>query len=150
MSAPAFAWAFEKGHELGLTSSQLVLLLYMADQANCREGDGFFTGQPRLAKYTRLTERTIRELIPQLAALGLIRVTATSGKPTTYRCGSYFRPGTSFLPGKWRITPGSHFRPTPATSSAPPRKFASATPEIDRSNPGSQFRRPLLYPRRLP
>ena len=82
MSAPAFAWAFEKGHELGLSSSQLMLLLYMADQANCK--GWFFTGLPRMAKYTRLSVRTIRDLIPVLAGQGLIRVDAKPGKPTMY------------------------------------------------------------------
>jgi DNA-binding MarR family transcriptional regulator len=86
MSAPAFAWAFEMGVSLRLTPAQLLLLAYMADQANCI--GSFFTGQPRLAKYTRLDERTIRRLVPQLEALGLIRVTATTGatsKPDTPR-----------------------------------------------------------------
>ena len=82
MSAPAFAWAFERGHELGLTSSQLLLLLYMADQSNCC--GSFYTGQPRMVKYTRLSVRTVRDQIPQLEALGLIQVMATPGKPTLY------------------------------------------------------------------
>jgi hypothetical protein len=82
MSAPAFAWAFERGHELGLTSSQLLLLLYMADQSNC--SGSFYTGQPRMVKYTRLSVRTVRDQIPQLEALGLIQVMATPGKPTLY------------------------------------------------------------------
>jgi helix-turn-helix protein len=83
MSAPAFAWAFERGHAMNLSSSQLLLLLYMADQANC-VGE-FFTGQARMAKFTRLCIRTVRELVPQLEALGLIACFATPGKPTLYR-----------------------------------------------------------------
>ena len=149
MSAPAFAWAFEKGHELGLTSSQLVLLLYMADQANCREADGFFTGQPRLAKYTRLTERTIRELIPQLAALGLIRVTATPGKPTMYQIlrQPIGAEATSALataaspangasaPELASAPPRQSVPPNPGNSRQPPRKFASPTPEATSADP---------------
>ena len=83
MSAPAFAWAFEQGYRLGLTSSQLLLLLYMADQANC--AGQFYTGQPRLVKYTRLSVRTVRQLIPQLRELGLIQVQAVPGHPTLYQ-----------------------------------------------------------------
>jgi hypothetical protein len=147
MSAPAFAWAFEKGHELGLTSSQLVLLLYMADQANCV--GQFFTGQPRLAKYTRLTERTIRELIPQLAALGLIRVTATPGKSTMYQI--LRQPiGAEATSAPAIASSPANGAPTPATSSSPPRqpvpphpgnsrqqprKFASPTPEATSADP---------------
>jgi Helix-turn-helix domain len=147
MSAPAFAWAFEKGHELGLTSSQLVLLLYMADQANC--AGQFFTGQPRLAKYTRLTERTIRELIPQLAVLGLIRVTATPGKPTMYQivrqpigaeATSAPEPHSSRAngaspPEATSAPPRQPVPPHPGNSRQQPRKFASPTPEATSADP---------------
>ena len=82
MSAPAFAWAFEQGEKLELTTSELALLLYMADQAN--SVGSFFTGQPKMARATRMTQRNVRKLIPRLEDRGLIKVVATPGLPTKY------------------------------------------------------------------
>jgi hypothetical protein len=140
MSAPAFAWAFERGHELGLTSSQLLLLLYMADQSNC--SGSFYTGQPRMVKYTRLSVRTVRDQIPQLEALGLIQVMATPGKPTLYHLlmqpvgeattaapangagradGAALTPATTAgHPGNLRRQPRQNLHATPATTAADP------------------------------
>jgi hypothetical protein len=143
MSAPAFAWAFEKGHELGLTSSQLVLLLYMADQANC--AGVFYTGQPRLAKYSRLTERGVRKLVPQLEALGLIRVQATPGKPTVYHIlrqpigaelSSSPEPRSAQEP---RSSPANGAGVTPEPSSALPRNPVPLHPGTRCQQPRNQM-----------
>ena len=127
MSVPAFAWAFEQGHRLGLTTSKLVLLLYMADQVRCGS-TSFYTGQPRMAKYTRLTTRTIRGLIPQLEADGLIHVQATPGKPTLYHlliqplgAETTAAPETTSRQ-ETTAAPANGSGHTPEASSAPPRK----------------------------
>lgn len=154
MSAPAFAWAFEMGVKLGLTSAQLLLLAYMADQANCV--GSFFTGQPRLVKYTRLSERTVRQLIPQLEALGLIRVTSTPGKPTQYHIlrqptgvdinatpaaaaapakGAAAANGTGVTPAATAPQPRQPLPPHPGKIRPQPRQFASPTPAATAPDP---------------
>lgn len=150
MSVPAFAWAIEKGMELGLSPSLRLLLIYMADQA---DGNGVFhTGQPRLAKGTGLTERTIRTLIPQLAELRLISVDAKPGKGTVYRLlrqpNGADTPEVASAPEALTAPEmvAVHTTPTPEVASAPevadpgnlrhrPRKLTAATPETISANP---------------
>ena len=67
MSIPAFAWAIEQGQLVDeMTTNHLVLLMIMGNEAN-RFGE-LVMGQPRLAKLTKLTVRTVEALCGPSAA----------------------------------------------------------------------------------
>ena len=122
MSVPAFAWAIEKGIELCLSPSERLLLLYMADQANC--SGVFCTGQPKMVEATGLCLRTVRTLIPRLAQRHLISIDARPGLPTTYRImrqpNGVDTPATIAAPA--RDAAPAKAAQTPATIAAPPRQ----------------------------
>ena len=82
MSAPAFAWALERGATLALRPSDRLVLLYLADMANGLKV--CWPGQPLIERYTGLKNNTVRAAINRLAVLQLIRVEGTPGKLTRY------------------------------------------------------------------
>ncbi len=82
MSAPAFAWALERGASLSLKPAERLVLLYLADMAN---GERVcWPGQPTIMRFTGLKMTTVRAAVRQLAAKHLIAVEAQPGIVTRY------------------------------------------------------------------
>ena len=69
---PAFAWAMGRGRALKLSVSERMLLIAIADYANC-DGD-CWAGQQTLSDATGLDERSIRRVALALEKLGVIRL----------------------------------------------------------------------------
>lgn len=81
MSAPAFVWALERGHDLRLPTSARMVLIYLADKANGhREA---WPCQETIADWTGLKERAVRLATRTLEQAGLIRC-AYRGKLRLY------------------------------------------------------------------
>ena len=162
MSVPTFAWAMEQGVRLGLTSSERLVLLYLADKAN---GERVcWPGQETIVRYTALSLRTVRMVIPALAGHGLISVEARPGIVTRYHI---LRPDTPASghganganPGKaTRGSPGKTAQATPANGHGAPRQ--NSTPHPGKScteprqnlhpTPANQRPEPLSEPSREP
>lgn len=121
MSAPAFAWALERGATLALRPSDRLVLLYLADMANgvkvC------WPGQPLIERFTGLKNNTVRAAINRLAELQLIRVEGTPGKLTRYHI---LRPDT---PANGQGgTPANEHRVTPANGDGVPPQTGTGYP----------------------
>ncbi len=83
MSAPAFAWALERGAALGLKPADRLVLIYLADMANGEKV--CWPGQPKIMRFTGLKMTTVREAVRRLADRQLIAVEAHPGVVTRYR-----------------------------------------------------------------
>ena len=147
---------------LGLTSSERLVLLYLADKAN---GERVcWPGQETIVRYTALSLRTVRMVIPALAGHGLISVEARPGIVTRYHI---LRPDTPASghganganPGKaTRGSPGKTAQATPANGHGAPRQ--NSTPHPGKScteprqnlhpTPANQRPEPLSEPSREP
>jgi len=152
----------EQGVRLGLTSSERLVLLYLADKAN---GERVcWPGQETIVRYTALSLRTVRMVIPALAGHGLISVEARPGIVTRYHI---LRPDTPASghganganPGKaTRGSPGKTAQATPANGHGAPRQ--NSTPHPGKScteprqnlhpTPANQRPEPLSEPSREP
>jgi hypothetical protein len=130
MSAPAFAWAFERGCVLKLKPADRLVLLYLADMAN---GERVcWPGQPLIERYTGLKNNTVRAAINRLAALQLIRVEATPGKVTRYHILRPLTPsnGTGDTPSKQHmVTLANGAGAPPQNSTGHPLKKAARPPQ---------------------
>jgi hypothetical protein len=162
LSVPTFAWAMEQGVRLGLTSSERLVLLYLADKAN---GERVcWPGQETIVRYTALSLRTVRMVIPALVRYGLISVESRPGIVTRYHI---LRPDTPANghganggnPGKTtRGSPGKAAHGTPANGHGAPRQ--NSTPHPGKScteprailhlTPANQHPEPLSEPSREP
>ena len=130
MSAPAFAWALERGATLALRPSDRLVLLYLADMANgvkvC------WPGQPLIERYTGLKNNTVRAAVNRLAALQLIRVEATPGRVTRYHILRPDTPanGTGVTPAnEHRVTPANGDRAPPQNSTGHPLNCGGGPPQ---------------------
>lgn len=115
MSAPAFAWALERGRALKLSPTKRILLVVIADYANC-DGD-CWAGQETLSDATGLDARSVRTLGQALEALGLIRI-GKRGRGLEYHIvrpnGAYEGPT-----GNRTQLPVSAATPEPASATIP-------------------------------
>ena len=151
MSAPAFAWALERGATLALRPSDRLVLLYLADMANGLKV--CWPGQPLIERYTGLKNNTVRAAINRLAALQLIRVEGTPGKLTRYHI---LRPDTPANGdgGNPRKRAQGHPRKrdwgTPSKRHRAPPQLRGWTPSKRCPDPRKRAHRPFKYPRRRP
>src|SRR5215467_644230 len=84
MSIPAFAWAIEQGQLVDEMTTNHLVLMIMGNEAN-RFGE-LVMGQPRLAKLTKLTVRTVRVLLHDLVRWKRVeRLSSAPGKRTCYK-----------------------------------------------------------------
>ena len=121
MSAPAFAWAMEQGRRLKLPVAERMLLIAIAERFNPTVGYAF-PGQETLAADTGLTARTVRDLAPQLAKRGLIRIEKV-GRTLHY----HIIRANGLDP-----EPAEHRKPVPvsAAENRKPVPVSTSTPEI--------------------
>ena len=117
MSAPAFAWALERGATLSLKPAERLVLLYLADMAN---GERVcWPGQPTIMRFTGLKMTTVRAAVRQLAAKHLIAVEAQPGIVTRYHILRPVTPSNGH--GVESVTPVK-------TAQGHPVKMAQGTP----------------------
>jgi hypothetical protein len=156
MSVPTFAWALEQGVRLGLTSSERLVLLYLADKAN---GERVcWPGQQTIVRYTALSLRTVRVVIPALEGHGLIAVESAPGIVTRYHILCPVTPvnGTGANgrhPGKRaQGNPGKTAQGTQANEHRAPRQNSTTHPgksctepcAILHATPANQHTEPLV------
>jgi hypothetical protein len=151
MSAPAFAWALERGCVLKLRPSDRLVLLYLADMANgvrvC------WPGQPLIERYTGLKNNTVRASINRLAELQLIRVEATPGKVTRYHILRPLTPanGTGDTPSNQQgVTPSNGTGAPPQNGIGYPLKRVAAPPQTGTSTPANGHTDPSITQERDP
>ena len=138
MSAPAFAWALERGATLSLKPAERLVLLYLADMANGLKV--CWPGQPLIVRFTGLAPNTVTVAIKRLAAMQLIRVEATPGKVAKYHI---LRPDTPANGGV--ATPangGVVYEPTPANRMVVPPQNVGEHPRKCDGQPPHDLRRP--------
>ena len=138
MSAPAFAWALERGATLALKPAERLVLLYLADMANGAKV--CWPGQPLIVRFTGLAPNTVTVAIKRLAAMQLIRVEATPGKVAKYHI---LRPDTPANGGA--VTPangGVVYEPTPANRMVVPPQNVGGHPRKCDGQPPHDLRRP--------
>ena len=146
MSIPAFGWALACGVEHKLRPSDRLLLLFLADQADRCTGMCRSAGQSRIEQFTGMDRKTIQAATARLAAIPLIRVTASPGLAIKYEVLCLSAPGNGTVvemphPGNMQHgAPGNGTVVTPGNGTDPPRE---TTPEPRETAPPS-----LLIPRK--
>ena len=138
MSAPAFAWALERGASLSLKPAERLVLLYLADMANGAKV--CWPGQPLIVRFTGLAPNTVTVAIKRLAAMQLIRVEASPGKVARYHI---LRPDTPANGGV--VAPangGVVYEPTPAKCVVAPPQNVGDHPRKCDGQPPHDLRRP--------
>ncbi len=131
MSAPAFAWALERGRALDLLPADRLVLIYLADMANGIKE--CWPGQPLIESFTGLAPKTVRASIHRLAEAQLIRVILTPGKVTRYLI---LRPDTPANgAGGNDQDPGKMSPTTPVNGGGAPRQNVPAHPSTIRPAP---------------
>ena len=131
LSAPAFAWALERGCALRLSPAQRLVLIYLADKANGARV--CWPGQETIVRFTGLALRTVRSVIHELSKLQLIRVEATAGYVTKYHIIRADTPADGN--GVDHNHPGKSSQGTQANGNRAPRQNVSAHPGKRRPEP---------------
>jgi hypothetical protein len=153
MSIPAFAWALEQGAALGLRTSDRLVLIYLADQANGAKV--CWPGQPLIERYTGLKNNTVRAAINRLTVMQLIRAEMTPGKVTRYHILRADTPanGTGVTPAnEHRVTPANGTGVPPQTGTGYPLNCGGGPPQNSALTPangtGDPFRPKKEDPKR--
>jgi Helix-turn-helix domain len=145
MSAPAFAWALERGAALGLTPSERLVLIYLADMAN---GERVcWPGQPRIVRYTGLAPNTVIATLKKLGEKQLIRAETSPGRVTHYLIlreltpanGAGATPANSVVvtPANGAGAPPQNVYPHPRNRSAKPPHDLGVTPANGGGDPST-------------
>jgi hypothetical protein len=130
MSAPAFAWAMERGAALSLSPSERLVLFCLADKLNATTGK-CCPGQETIEYCTGLAPKTIRVAIAGLVKAALVTVDKRTGMVTHYHLQ---RPGTPVNgagvdPGNpSRGNPGKSSHTTPVNGAGAPRQNVPTYP----------------------
>ena len=124
MSAPAFAWAMERGATLKLKPADRLVLLYLADMANGEKV--CWPGQEKIVEFTGLALRTVRVSLQRLHGLQLIRAETRDGFVTRYHVLRTDTPANH---------PGNSYQGTPANSLPLPRQIVPTHPGKSCSEP---------------
>lgn len=144
MSAPAFAWALERGAALKLPPSERLVLIYLADMAN---GEKIcWPGQTRIARYTGLALRTVISVLKKLADRQLIRVETSAGRVSRYHILRTDTPANSAVvhepthANRPVVTPANGAvvgHRTPANGGGEPLQTVQSTPANGADDPSS-------------
>lgn len=106
-------WA--RAFEGGFTSPQLLVALRLVEHF-----PNIFPGEQKLARWTRLGERTVRQALSELEAARVLRITRNPGRVNQYefldRSGNPIQSGVPDI------------GPTPAGAAGPPRQELPGTP----------------------
>lgn len=115
MSSKALGWVLENSPYEG---KALIIHIVIGDVVNDTYRDEFWMCQQALAKRSRTTDRTVREVLGQMVDDGFLEVLSHEpGEVVRYR---FLYPDT---PEATSYPPGSYFRSTPEATSGPPRKL---------------------------
>lgn len=148
MSAPAFAWAMERGASLRLSPAERLVLLYLADKANGSRV--CWPGQETIERFTGLALKTIRAAIAKLVDLSLIAVEKRPGIVTRYHI---LRPATPVNgsgvdhPDPGKSSQGYPGNPSPTT---PVNGTGVLTPDPGKSDTEPRYILPVTPVNRRP
>lgn len=152
MSAPAFAWALERGASLGLTPAERLVLIYLADMANGARV--CWPSQPTIARFTGLALRTVIGTLRRLAEKQLIRADSSPGRLTKYHILRDSTPANGAgdthaiqtvvaapTPANGAVPPLQNVHPHPCTSRHEPLHITAPTPANGAGDPSKTQKR---------